>query len=84
MARSGSLPWLVLAAVICTLLAIFLESAFLHPVTSALMGTEVWQTSHNSYAYAGKQMVADFVGNLLTVIALGIWIGVLIDARRAV
>lgn len=79
----GSLPWLVLAAVICTLFAIFLESAFLHPTASALMGTETWTTNHNTYSYAGKQMVGDFVKNLLSIIAIGIWFGVLISARRA-
>ena len=82
MAR-GSLPWLILAAVLCTLLAIFVESAFIHPTTSALMGTETWQTNHNQYAYEGKQMVASFVRNLLAIFAIGIWTGVLIDARRA-
>ena len=83
MAQSGSLPWLILAAVLCTLFAIFLESAFIAPTAEALMGTEVWQTNHNTYAYEGKQMVGDFVGHLVTVFAIGIWIGVLIDARRA-
>lgn len=82
MAR-GSLPWLLLAAVLCTLFAIFMEAAFLHPTASALMGTEVWQTNHNQYSYAGKRMVGQLVAHLLTVIALGIWVGVLIDARRA-
>ncbi|MFW5919667.1 MAG: hypothetical protein ACOCSF_05660 [Halanaeroarchaeum sp.] len=80
----GSLPWLFLAAVLCTLFAIFIESAFIHPTTSAMMGTDVWQANHNQYSYAGKQMVATFVRNLLTIFTLGIWVGVLIDARRTV
>lgn len=84
MPQSGSLPWLLLAAVICTLFAIFLESAFIAPTTGALMGTDVWQTNHNTYAYEGKQMVGDFVSHLVTIFVLGIWVGVLIDARRSV
>lgn len=81
---SGSLPWLILTAVICTAFAIFLESAFLAPTAEALMGTEVWKTNHNTYAWEGKQRVADFVTNLVMVFAIGIWFGVLIDARRSV
>lgn len=84
MARSGSLPWLLLAAVICTALAIFLEGAFFAPIAEELMGTEVWQTNHNTYAWEGKQRVGALAGHLLTVFAMGIWIGVLIDARRSV
>jgi len=83
MAR-GSLPWLLLAAILCTLFAIYIESAFIHPTTSALMGTEVWQTNHNQYSYEGKQMVAAFVRSVLAVLVIGIWVGVLIDARRPV
>jgi hypothetical protein len=84
MARRGSLPWLLLAAIICTLFAVFLESAFIHPTTDALMGTETWQTNHNEYSWAGKRMIGQFAAHVLTVIALGIWINVLIEARRSV
>jgi hypothetical protein len=83
MARSGSTPWLILAAVLCTLFAIFMESAFLAPTTDALMGTEVWATEYNQYSAEGKRMVGQFVAHLLTAIAFGIWVGVIIDARRA-
>jgi len=82
MARSGSLPWLLLAAVLCTLFAIFLEGAFLSPVADALLETEAWQTSHNTYAADGKAMLEGFVDNLLIVITIGIWVGVVIGARR--
>lgn len=78
----GSLPWLLLAAILCTLFAIFMEAAFLHPTTDALMGTEVWQTNHQQYAYEGKRMVGQFVAHILTVISLGIWTGVIIESRR--
>lgn len=84
MARSGSLPWLLLAAVLATLFAVFLESAFLHPTADAFMGTDVWQTNYNQYSYDGKRMVGQFVAHILTVIAVGIWVGVLIDARRSI
>jgi len=84
MARSGSLPWLILAAVLCTLFALFIEGGFIAPTTEALFATDVWQTNHNSYAYEGKQMVADFVRSLVIIFTLGIWFGVLIDARRSV
>lgn len=84
MARTGSLPWLLLAAIVCTLFALYLESVFVVPTTDALMGTEVWQTNHNQYTSEGKRMVGQFVAHLFTLFAIGIWVGVLIDARRAI
>lgn len=84
MARTGSVPWLLLAAILCTLFALYLESVFVVPTTDALMGTDVWQTTHNEYTADGKRMVGQLVAHLFSVFALGIWIGVLIDARRAV
>jgi len=80
----GSLPWLFLAAILSTLFAVYLESALLHPFIDAILSTSAWQTSTNQYAAAGKRMIADFARSLLIVIVLGIWTGVLIDARRAV
>jgi|GEM_PF-3307481 len=82
MAR-GSLPWLILAAVICTLFAIWLESAFFHPTVGALTGTTVWQTNYTAETYRGKQMIGALAAHTLSFISVGIWIGVLIDARRA-
>jgi hypothetical protein len=82
MAR-GSLPWLILAAVLSTLFAILLESAFLAPTVDALTGTDVWATEYNQHTYEGKRMVGELAAHALTVISLGIWTGVLIDARRS-
>lgn len=82
MAR-GSLPWLILAAVLSTMFAFFLESALWAPLLHEILGTSAWQNSTNTYAADGKMMIADFAKNLLTVITLGIWIGVIIDARRS-
>lgn len=81
MAQSGSLPWIILVAVICTGLAILLESAFVAPTSEALMGTDLWTTNEQTYAYEGRQMIGDFVTYLLAVIVMGIWFGVLIEAR---
>lgn len=83
MARRGSLPWLFLAAVLSTLFAVWIELAFIHPLGEAWMGTTTWQTNELAYAYDGRQMIADFVNNLLTIWVIGIWLGVLIDARRS-
>jgi len=81
MAR-GSLPWLILAAVLCTLFALGVDGVLIKPPTSALMGTDVWQTNHSQYSYAGKQMVGKFVKNISFIFVTGIWVGVLIAARR--
>lgn len=83
MGRSGSLPYVILAAVICTLFAIYLDSAFMSPTTEAYFATSVWQTNHQSFAYQGKQMVAGLARDVLIVITFAIWVGVLIEARRA-
>jgi hypothetical protein len=84
MPRRGSLPWLLLAAVLSTLFAIWIEASFIHPVEQAITGTTLWQTNQLDYAYQGRVMVANFVRFLLVVWVLGIWAGVLIDARRSV
>lgn len=84
MARQGSLPWLLIAAVLSTLFAIWIEASFIHPFAEAWMGTTTWQTNNLEYAYRGRQMLADFVRSLLIIFVLGIWFGVLIDARRTI
>lgn len=82
MAERGSLPWLILAAVICTAFAIYLESALFAPVVDNLMATQTWQTNYSKHTYSSKRMVGNLAGHLLTILSLGIWVGVLIDARR--
>lgn len=83
MPRSGSLPWLFIAAVLSTLFAVYVEASFIHPWVSAMTGTSLWQTNQLSYAYEGRRMIADFARSLLIIFVLGIWFGVLIDARKA-
>lgn len=80
----GSLPWLLLAAILATLFFVYLEGALVSPFFDAILSSSTWQSDSLSYAASGKRMVADFVRNILMVIVVGIWVGVLISARGAV
>jgi len=84
MARRGSLPWLIIAAVLSIILGIFLVSALLTPYTDALMALPQWRNSTLDHANAGQRMVGDFVNHFLLVLFFGIAVGFLIDARRGV
>lgn len=81
MAR-GSLPWLILAAVLATLFAIWFEASFIAPFADGIMGSSLWSKQHTSQTAEGKRMVGDAVRNGLVVVILGIWVGLMIDARR--
>lgn len=82
MGRSGSLPYVILAAVICILFAIYIDSALFSPTAEAYFATDVWQTNHQGFAYQGKQMVAGLARDILIVIVFAISMGIIIEARR--
>jgi len=79
----GSLPWLLLAGVILTGFAVYLEATMLHPFSSAVMATDAWQNTSNPHAASGKGMIGAFVRNVLAILILGVWIGIFLLARRA-
>ena len=84
MARSGSLPWLLLAAVISTLFAIYLETTMVQPFVDGIVSTQSWQSNPNQHIADGKGMTLVWVRHLTLIFVVTIWIGVLIDARRSV
>ena len=84
MVRRGSMPWLLLAALLSILLAVWLQSAIISPFTSELFALEGWRGSSLSYANSGMRMVEQFVSTLLLAMVLAIAFGVVIDARRGV
>jgi len=81
MAR-GSLPWLLLAGVILTGFAVYIEATLVNPFATAWMGTSAWQNPTNSYAAQGMGMIGSYVRNILVIFILGIWIGIFLLARR--
>jgi len=84
MARSGSLPWLLLAAVLTTVFGIYLEITVVKPLTDGLVATDVWAQSSTEYTARGKSMVYDWISHLVLIMAAGIWFGVFVDARRSI
>jgi len=84
MARRGSLPWLILAAVLAIATAVFLVSALFNPFAEAFMGLDSWQNTGLSYTNEGQRMVGDFATFLLPTFVFAIAVGFLIEARRAV
>ena len=84
MAKSGSVPWLVLAAIVCIGIAVFLVSALFMPFANEIMGLPGWRGSDLGYANDGMRMIGDFVTYLLAIIVFGIGFGFMLDARRGI
>ena len=84
MVRRGSMPWLLLAALLAILLAVYLESALISPFTEELYALSGWRGSGLGYANEGMRMIEQFTSVLLLGMILAIAFGVVIDARRGV
>jgi len=78
------MPWLLLAAMLSILLAVYLESALISPFTEELYAVDGWRGSSLSYANEGMRMVEQFTSVLLLAMIFAIAFGVVIDARRGV